>query len=374
MGINTHKPRTEDYVLDVNGPMHLGNGEINTIADNTYEITSMSFSKTVPTSGIAVGSPSTKTGSGVNKTENALLSSANTLTDPIDEGTYSGLQTTSTRPSGGSSGTGAELTIVALENEITSITVTNSGNDYAAGDILTVTEAVLTNASTGRAEDLIFTLTADHIVDVAEYNQILLYTNDGGKKWNKSDIFEKGGLNTDIAVSMRYIDVFDELYSAIAGDSGNLFLSKDSGQSWYKLQLDTVDILTTDYKTINIVEYSSNTHRIFISYTTGDSNNGTTGIYYFDCNLLTLFPTGDTTINIASTAYQIKVFTHNYYIISASYTYNYSNSTATDKRIYYAGINGAFYYNIHDNVNPLNLEHKNTPSNYNNIYAYKSSA
>ena len=169
---------------------------------------------------------------------------------------------------------------------------------------------------------------------------------------------------------MRYIDVFDELYSAIAGDSGNLFLSKDSGQSWYKLQLDTVDILTTDYKTINIVEYSSNTHRIFISYTTGDSNTGTTGIYYFDCNLLTLFPTGDTTINIASTAYQIKVFTHNYYIISASYTYNYSNSTATDKRIYYAGINGAFYYNIHDNVNPLNLEHKNTPSNYNNIYAF----
>ena len=366
VGINTHKPRTEDYVLDVNGPMHLGNGEINTIADNTYEITSMSFSKksSYLDYGIAVGSPSTKTGSGVTQTENALLSSANTLTDPIDEGTYSKLQTISTRPSTGTTGgTGAELTIVALENEITSITVTDSGNDYAAGDILTVTDAVLAN--TGRETPLIFTLTADHIVDVAEYNQILLYTNDGGEKWNKSDIFEKGGLNTDNPVSMRYIDVFDNLYSAIAGENGNLFISNDSGQSWYKLQLDKVDILTTDYKTINIVEDTngSNTHRIFISYTTGDSNNGTTGIYYFDCDLETFFPTGNTTIEIKTITddttggYTSPSFTHNYHIHSAS---------STSGNIYYAGINGAFSYDI--NTNNLILEDETT--NYNNIYAF----
>jgi len=371
VGINTHKPRTEDYVLDVNGPMHLGNGEINTIADNTYEITSMSFSKkpSYIDYGIAVGSPSTKTGSGVNKTENALLSSANTLTDPIDEGTYNNLQTISTRPSTGTTGgIGAELTIVALEDEITSITVTDSGNDYAAGDILIVTADVLAN--TGRETPLIFTLTADHIVDVAEYNQILLYTNDGGKKWNKSDIFEKSGLNADIAISMRYIDVFDDSYSAIAGENGNLFISNDSGQSWYKLQLKGVDTGTIDYKTINIVE--SNTHRIFISYTIGDSNTGTTGIYYFDCNLSTIFTpidtsdylTTDTTIEIKTyiKAYESTTTTDNYYITSAS---------STDTRVYYAGINGAFSYDntisYDSNPNPLKL---GNISHNNNIYAF----
>ena len=361
VGINTHKPRTEDYVLDVNGCMHLGNGEINTIADNTYEITYMSFSKK-PSHidyGIAVGSPSTKTGSGVNTTPNSLLTSGAVLTDPIFEGTYTGLQTTSTRPSTGTTGgTGAELTIVALEDNITSITVTDSGNDYAAGDILTVTADVLENTGTGRTTDLIFTLTADNIVDVAEYNQILLYTNDGGKKWNKSDIFSTaGGLNIDNPISMRYIDVFDDSYSAIAGDGGNLFLSQNSGRSWYKLQLKNVT--GTDYKTINIVEYNnnSNTHRIFISYSLGNS----TGIYYFDCVLSSLFATAtSTTIEIAEADWQ------NTTPISTIYDYDIHSASSTDGRIYYAGNGGTFSYDVINN----NLKLENNTTNYNNIYAF----
>jgi len=357
VGINTHKPRTEDYVLDVNGCMHLGNGEINTIADNTYEITYMNFSKTHPTSGIAVGSPSTKTGSGVIQTENALLSSANNLTDTIDDGTYPALATTSTRPSGGVGGSGAQLTIDASDNEITSITVTNSGNDYVAGDILTVTSTTLAN--TGRATPLIFTLTADHIVDVAEYNQILLYTNDGGKKWNKSDIFSTaGGLNTDNPISMRYIDVFDDSYSAIAGDGGNLFLSQNSGRSWYKLQLENVSN-NIEYKTINIVEYNnnSNTHRIFISYSLGNS----TGIYYFDCVLASLFAGAtSTTIEIAATAWQ------NTAPISTTYDYDIHSASSTDGRIYYAGNGGTFSYDVINN----NLKLENATTNYNHIYAF----
>ena len=62
LGINTYKPRTEQYVFDVNGPIHIGNGEINTLAAHNYEIKDMHFSKTHPNSGIAVGSPSTKFG------------------------------------------------------------------------------------------------------------------------------------------------------------------------------------------------------------------------------------------------------------------------------------------------------------------------
>jgi len=358
VGINTHKPKTEDYVLDVNGPIHMGNGEINTVADNTYEITYMNFSKTHPGYGIAVGSPSTTTGSGVNTTPDILLTSGAVLTAPINAGTYSGLTTTS-------SGNGSEavLEIVATQNQITSITVTNSGKGYVVNDTLTVTAAVLTNANTGRTTDLTFTLDANNIVDVAEYKQILLYTIDGGKKWNKSDIFEKGGLNTDNPVIMKHIHVFNNLYSAIAGESGNLFLSKDSGQSWYKLQLENAGSL--DYKTINIIEHTnvSNTHRIFISYTTGNSTTGTTGIYYFDCNLSTIFPPNDTTIYIDTIAnnptggYQSGPSVSNYFITSAS---------STNSRVYYAGINGIFCYDNNDNT----LKMHNTSYNYNNIYAF----
>jgi UDP-3-O-[3-hydroxymyristoyl] glucosamine N-acyltransferase len=59
LGINTFSPKTEQYVLDVNGPMQVGNGEINTVAEMNFEIKQMSFSKTHSNCGIAAGTPST---------------------------------------------------------------------------------------------------------------------------------------------------------------------------------------------------------------------------------------------------------------------------------------------------------------------------
>jgi len=371
VGINTHKPRTEDYVLDVNGSMHLGNGEINTIADNTYEVIYMNFSKTHPDYGVALGSPSTSTGSGVNKTPDALLTSGAILSGTITDRAYTGLQTTSLRPSGGSSGSGAVITIVALENEITSITVTDSGNGYAVGDTITVTAETLTSAGIGSNTDLVFTLFAGDIVDVAEYNQILLYTNDGGEKWNKSDIFASTSLNTDTVINMRYIDVFDDSYSAIAGEGGNLFLSKNSGQTWYKLQLKDVGG-TPDYKTINIIAFSDtngltngdNTHRIFISY----SNGSSTGIYYFDCELYgdnSLLGT-EFTINIQTIGVDATNGYQSTTTISDTYDYAIHSASSTDGRIYYAGNGGTFSYDI--KTNDLRLD--NNATNYNNIYAF----
>ena len=55
IGINTYAPRTENYVIDINGPTHIGNGEINTMSKVDFEIKYMSFSKSYPLSGIAVG-------------------------------------------------------------------------------------------------------------------------------------------------------------------------------------------------------------------------------------------------------------------------------------------------------------------------------
>ena len=59
LGINTFMPKTEQYVVDMNGPLRIANGEINTVAEADFEIKNMSFSKTHPNCGIAVGTPST---------------------------------------------------------------------------------------------------------------------------------------------------------------------------------------------------------------------------------------------------------------------------------------------------------------------------
>jgi predicted acyltransferase (DUF342 family) len=62
IGINTHKPRTEEYILDINGPTRIGNGEIHTKAECNFEINQCSFSKVNNNYyGIAIGSPSTAT-------------------------------------------------------------------------------------------------------------------------------------------------------------------------------------------------------------------------------------------------------------------------------------------------------------------------
>lgn len=58
LGINTYKPLVDEYVLDINGPMHINNTEINTVVTSNFEYQSMSFSKINPLFGIACGSPS----------------------------------------------------------------------------------------------------------------------------------------------------------------------------------------------------------------------------------------------------------------------------------------------------------------------------
>jgi len=58
LGINTFAPKTEQYVMDINGALHLGNGEINTIAETTFEVSRLKFSQIDRNVGIATGTPS----------------------------------------------------------------------------------------------------------------------------------------------------------------------------------------------------------------------------------------------------------------------------------------------------------------------------
>jgi len=57
-GINTFIPKTDKYVLDINGPTRIGNGELKTVFNANFEFKQVHFSKINPNFGMAVGSSS----------------------------------------------------------------------------------------------------------------------------------------------------------------------------------------------------------------------------------------------------------------------------------------------------------------------------
>jgi hypothetical protein len=61
LGFNTYAPRSEQYLMDINGATRITNGEINKVLDISYEIINMNFSKYNSKYGIASGTPSSFT-------------------------------------------------------------------------------------------------------------------------------------------------------------------------------------------------------------------------------------------------------------------------------------------------------------------------
>ena len=59
LGINTHAPRINNYVVDINGPIHLTNGELSNVSTNNFEIKNIVFSTTNKDYGLAFGTPYT---------------------------------------------------------------------------------------------------------------------------------------------------------------------------------------------------------------------------------------------------------------------------------------------------------------------------
>jgi len=58
VGVNKHSPKTENYVMDINGATRITNGEINKVQDVSFQILNVAFSKINKLFGIAVGTPS----------------------------------------------------------------------------------------------------------------------------------------------------------------------------------------------------------------------------------------------------------------------------------------------------------------------------
>lgn len=59
--VNKYSPKTENYVMDINGAIRITNGEINKVQDVSFQILNVAFSKINKLFGIAVGTPSPST-------------------------------------------------------------------------------------------------------------------------------------------------------------------------------------------------------------------------------------------------------------------------------------------------------------------------
>ena len=156
-------------------------------------------------------------GNELSTTEDVLNNSANSspngLESLIQDGTYTGLETTTS-----GNGTGAILTIVASDNVINSVTVSLSGTGYAIGDTLTVDSNLLT----GRTTDLIFTLTADDLIDITDpitvgvkqpICTIQTKFHNGNTTLNYNNQEKKHTIELDNAISVSYS--LSVLYSVI---------------------------------------------------------------------------------------------------------------------------------------------------------------
>ena len=61
IGINTFSPKTDNYVMDINGPVHIGNGELHNFLNVNFELKTTAFSRSYPKYGFIAGSSSTFT-------------------------------------------------------------------------------------------------------------------------------------------------------------------------------------------------------------------------------------------------------------------------------------------------------------------------
>ena len=169
VGINTYQPKTERYVLDVNGATRIGNGEINTVASVYFEIKIMKFSKISPLTGIAVG-------------------------------TYT---TTQTSPS-------------------------------------------------------------------YKYDDVILYTNNGGITWIKSNSGPAGLVNINANITCLY--VYDQSFSIIGGTQNQLLYTNNGGAVWYSMSYNSNQPSVVNVNGVLVSGYYNRTTN-YVTITTDSNSN-----------------------------------------------------------------------------------------------------
>ena len=77
VGINTHAPYTESYVVDINGPIHLKNGELTISTQADMEIKYLTVGRTATNCALALGSPYTDSGANTFKYKQKIYYTSN---------------------------------------------------------------------------------------------------------------------------------------------------------------------------------------------------------------------------------------------------------------------------------------------------------
>lgn len=278
LGVNTYMPKIQEYVVDINGPVRIANGEINTIINVDFEIKSVSFCKTNPLIGIAVGSPS------------------------------------------------------SLEN-------------------LPITDPTFT--------------------------QILIYTNDGGKTWKKSNVYKDNTSIDDIFVNFNASFMYDENYGIIAGNSSYIYYTNDGAKNWHRMQYyqsGSTVITDNTYRDATDINYtvSGNNLRVSIVYAYNDPDGDPVDTYtkqirFFDLSISNL------SNELNGNTYKLNNFSE------ILLDFNITNSDTTTEYIYYVG-NGIIRIKssvLVDGTSKNDYTNNefytaNTTYTYHNVYAYNN--
>jgi len=273
-GINTYVPKTDSYVLDVNGPMRIANGEVNTIFHMNYEVKQMSFAKRNTSYGIAVGSPS------------GIYSS---------DSSYPYTQTISYTSNGGKAWTNAYVGLYSIDTQVQYLNTYVYNSNYAF---------VSSSVNHGNASN------------------ILYYTADGGSTW--SGLVDSTSPFTNKTFSTMYI------YDRKDGSHNLLVGGYDITYNKNRLYYNITNSSFASYSTSQI-SYSA----IDISLSTINGSDGSANFLYLIGNGIQKFdvsgsvPVPQYYINSSSTYNDIFAYDSSYAVAVGGNTISYTLDSKT---------------------------------------------
>ena len=350
VGVNKHSPKTENYVMDINGATRITNGEINKVQDVSFQILNVAFSKIEPSFGIAVGTPSSPvspykqsiyyTNDGglkwietvVDNTTAGIAGSSKNFCIYVYNRSYAVIGTILGNllftTDGGASWTKYNVpgynfnNIFILKTSATNYRVfTTYDNSYGyfnttntSFNEFTRPSNTITNFVDGNSKYIYYvgtgiqryvvsnnnldssvltTNTYNHIAvfednyAIAVGNNIISYTNDGGKNWNNITL-------TNTILNMCYI--YDSQRAVAVGERGNLLYTIDGYKTWNIIPNELLNsggnskILngsTSSLKTVYMPNINSFVISKIIQTYIDDTQFGLSNIYY--CYLPNLF-------------------------------------------------------------------------------------
>jgi hypothetical protein len=318
-GINTYKPKTESYVLDVNGPLHVANGESSVIEKPLWEVADMKFHGNT---GIAIGYPSTFTDTSFvlqcyYTTDKGLgWNSSNIVTAIIDNGIQI-MRAVYIHD--------ASYAFIYGDKMIGYYTY-NGGIDWSSNSISGLSyDARSLYIYTDGSNSRFFIGTTDN--KMYYYDASIGYVHSGSNYFTDTDKSTEGGINTSMDVSGSYIH----------GANGNIYVAGNGIVKYDAASLEEINRHNDDMSYNSVFAHSSTfvvaVGDSIISYTHDDGTNWTdisqdTGDLTIENINLTSVHAYDSSNAIAVGDTGVIVYTNDGYIWRSA-SHNMLNSAGT---------------------------------------------